>query len=646
MVRIWLACGLAVLVSLAGCKQEAAPPAAAGTDAAAPAEESVDLGAPAVSEAAPAATTDAPAVAAAPMPSVAPPAATAAPAVAAATAGGAVDLRFVDDQAALTLVVRPAQALGNPVVQGVVKAVEESTPDFKLSDRLAEMSAQLGFDMNDVDHTLVIVDQQQLAMALQLGSMFLGPPAAPPEFQEQPATPADPGMNCDDQPQPGGDTVPPELTEVPGAGPSMSPLVTIKFKKAIDAEKVASASGGKAETKTHAGQTYYLKADGTAQWMMDPTLLVIASEPKVMEFIDGKFGTPGPLAQKLEPLAGRDAAVVLDVQPLHSFVGAMAEQNPMAAMAGGLVKQVNTLTLVADLQGANLLQLQLHALNEGSASGLQGMIGGFLQQGQQAFTQQLKAEQGHMEPGMEPLIPLIEKLVQGSTCTAEGSICSITVPRPEGTEQLPELLKPALQRMADQAAAARELNDLRQIALAFHNYHDTHGAFPASGGPGTAGAPGTGLSWRVHLLPFLEQSALYQEFKLDEPWDSEHNKALIPRMPEVYGKDSKGLTSTHVFVGEGAPFVGDTGAKFFEITDGTSNTLLIVEAGPSTAVEWTKPGGLTLDPANPLAVLGEIGDMFAVAMMDGSARKLPKSIDPETFKNLVNPKDGNPVNVP
>ena len=73
---------------------------------------------------------------------------------------------------------------------------------------------------------------------------------------------------------------------------------------------------------------------------------------------------------------------------------------------------------------------------------------------------------------------------------------------------------------------------MKQIALAMHNFHDTHRSFPAAFKVDEEKKPL--LSWRVELLPFLEQGELYKQFKHDEPWDSEHNKKLIAKMPQVF----------------------------------------------------------------------------------------------------------------
>ena len=142
---------------------------------------------------------------------------------------------------------------------------------------------------------------------------------------------------------------------------------------------------------------------------------------------------------------------------------------------------------------------------------------------------------------------------------------------------------------------AQARNDLKQIGLAMHNFHEVNNSFPSNDRGST---DAVGLSWRVHILPYLDAAPLYNEFHMDEPWDSEHNKALISRMPKTYGASAEGKTSIHVFVGEGTPFGGKP-FSLSEVTDGTSNTILCVRAGEDTADIWTKPGGLTFDKADP-----------------------------------------------
>jgi Protein of unknown function (DUF1559) len=120
------------------------------------------------------------------------------------------------------------------------------------------------------------------------------------------------------------------------------------------------------------------------------------------------------------------------------------------------------------------------------------------------------------------------------------------------------------------------------------------------------------LSWRVLLLPDLKEKELFAKFHLDEPWDSPHNLALLPRMPLIYESPPSWILKTEpyttfyqVFVGEGTAFEGKKGLRFREdFPQGGSMTILIVDAGKP--VPWTKPEDLVYEPNEPLPPLGGI----------------------------------------
>ncbi|MCS7305520.1 MAG: DUF1559 domain-containing protein [Thermoguttaceae bacterium] len=190
----------------------------------------------------------------------------------------------------------------------------------------------------------------------------------------------------------------------------------------------------------------------------------------------------------------------------------------------------------------------------------------------------------------------------------------------------------------------QSMNNLRQIGLAMYNFFNGYARFPNN--IKKDGKPL--LSWRVHLLPYLEEQELYQQFRLDEPWDSPHNRKLIERMPKVFQspgiKTKPGMTVYLGLVGEGTLFEGDKKRRLPDITDGTSNTIMLVEADPDRAVPWTKPEDLPFDPEKPLAGLGTARkEGILVLFCDGSVRLLPSQIDPETFRRLAIINDGQPV---
>jgi uncharacterized protein (TIGR03067 family) len=194
------------------------------------------------------------------------------------------------------------------------------------------------------------------------------------------------------------------------------------------------------------------------------------------------------------------------------------------------------------------------------------------------------------------------------------------------------------------AQRTRSANNLKQLALAMHNYHDANGALPARA-VFKNGKPL--LSWRVAILPYIEEGQLYQQFKLDEPWDSDHNKKLLAKMPKIYepvrGKTKEPHSTFYqVFTGPGTPFEGDKGLRLPEFKDGTSNTALIAVAGEG--VPWTKPADLTYDPQKDLPKLGgHFPDGFWIAVADGSVRWIRRDFDVPTFRLLITHSDGKPV---
>jgi hypothetical protein len=210
---------------------------------------------------------------------------------------------------------------------------------------------------------------------------------------------------------------------------------------------------------------------------------------------------------------------------------------------------------------------------------------------------------------------------------------------------LVSLLLPAVQAAREAARRSQSNNNLKQIGLGMQIYADIHKHFPARA---TFADGKPLLSWRVAILPMLEQKALYDQFHLDEPWDSEHNRKLIEKMPSVYANpnlDQKltqaGKTSYLAPTGKDTMFDGEKAAGFASIRDGTSNTLMVVEANADRAVIWTKPDDLEIDPDKPHDGLGNIhpGGFLAV-FGDGHTSFIRKTLDAPTLLNLFNPRDG------
>jgi len=174
-----------------------------------------------------------------------------------------------------------------------------------------------------------------------------------------------------------------------------------------------------------------------------------------------------------------------------------------------------------------------------------------------------------------------------------------------------------------------------KLAMATLNYESPHKAYPLRSLKTKDGKPG--LSWRVALLPFLGEEALYEQFKLDEPWDSPNNKPLVAKMPSVYkspvSKAGAGFTNYLAVATPQSVLAEDQPVMIKHITDGTSQTALLLEVNDDRAVPWTKPADFTPDSAQPLTGLGGLHPKgaFIVGTASGDVYLVKSSMDPKTF---------------
>ena len=213
------------------------------------------------------------------------------------------------------------------------------------------------------------------------------------------------------------------------------------------------------------------------------------------------------------------------------------------------------------------------------------------------------------------------------------------------------MMVPAIQKVRDAADRMTSQNNLKQIGLALHNYHDAMGAFPPAV---VRDKNGKALySWRVLILPYLEQDVIYKNWKKDEPWDSPHNKPLSDVVLKVYTLPGNpdgvsNRTPYRVFIGKGTGFEElkrqpSKGIRISDITDGTSNTIAVVEA--TETVPWAKPEELDFVAGKALPPLGPPWrDEFNALLFDATVRFIPKTIKPQSLQAMITRNGGEIVN--
>jgi len=259
-------------------------------------------------------------------------------------------------------------------------------------------------------------------------------------------------------------------------------------------------------------------------------------------------------------------------------------------------------------------------------------------------------KQGEFAPVLDPLFELAIAALSKGTVQTEGTAVEAKVQADVGPAvgkamaQAPVLLNAAAER-------AKSTNNLKQIGLAIHNYHDVNGQMPTDVLDPVTKKPI--LSWRVQILPYIEQDNLYRQIAMTKSWDDPANKKFLEQAPDifrVYGRETKdkGMTyyqmpSSDKPIPGGSPFkVSGQRLSFAQITDGLSNTFMVVEAGEP--VNWMKPDDVQFDPKN-LPKLGDPNrDKFLVLFGDGSVRELRRSkLMDHTLIALLT-RDGGEVN--
>ncbi len=188
------------------------------------------------------------------------------------------------------------------------------------------------------------------------------------------------------------------------------------------------------------------------------------------------------------------------------------------------------------------------------------------------------------------------------------------------------------------------VNNLKQIQLALQSYHQAFGSLPPAY---IADASGRRLhSWRVLILPFLEQGSLYDRYDFRQPWDGPNNRKLLGQVPSVYTCPSRqspirNLTSYVAIGGPGTMFPGTTPVKFADVTDGLSDTVLVVETD-NLDIPWTAPVDLNVgtmslrvnDDRFP-GISSRHSGSADVVFGTGRVRYLREGIDGQTVRALI-----------
>lgn len=429
------------------------------------------------------------------------------------------------------------------------------------------------------------------------------------------------------------------------------------------------------------GKAFYTDAypfDYLAAHMLDEHTFMLGSLSLMGEIV-----AKGPNAQLTKPAQtlaaandGADGFLAFNMAPIRDQANAILSQQripPPFAMYKQVPNYTDTITLSCHCTEKLAATLKINGVDEAAAGRLDDMLRFSLDLAKQAILTQadeMVNSEDEVEAAMGRYqIRVSNSMIDALRPTKEGNSLVLKFQQNEGSAMganvavigvLIALMLPAVQAARGAARRIQSSNNLKQIALAMHNFHDTFGSLPARAKTDAEGKPL--LSWRVMILPFIEQSTMFDQFHLDEPWDSEHNKQFIKQMPDNYrrpnSKAPAGYTTYLVPVGKGMAFEPDLkptpegemmtkGLGFRDFTDGLSNTALCVEVNDDHAVIWTKPSDLEVNLMNVWNGLGEAQpEGFLGAFCDGSVQFISKNAGADFLKKWFQRNDGGVIEFP
>lgn len=403
----------------------------------------------------------------------------------------------------------------------------------------------------------------------------------------------------------------------------------------------------------------------------DKQTLLIAPD----ETLKSLIGPPAPAKVSLPFLdrvrkvrSDNDLYAAVDLATLRPFIqmGLMQAQRDMPPEAMPFVDAVNKLSaveLTLNLSKAAPSSLIVHANGEAAAKEVEIVLADAVEKAREKMRADMAPQAASDDPVERSVAQYMERVsgkwTESFIPKRDGS--TFTIFRVEGASTpqqqyanvavvgiLIALLLPAVQAAREAARRNQSINNMKQIMLALFNHESANRQFPAHAVYSKEGKPL--LSWRVKILPYIEEQALYEQFHQDEPWDSEHNKSLIAKMPAVYRNPNaqlgNGKTNYLAVVGKECFMDGtEKPVQLKSITDGTSKTIALVEADLEKAVEWTKPDDFNYDATNPTAGLGQVrpGGWIA-AIADGSVQFISSEIDPNIVKAMFTRNGGEVIN--
>lgn len=410
----------------------------------------------------------------------------------------------------------------------------------------------------------------------------------------------------------------------PGLPIPLEFIVIAEFDNKKEREAVIPTEAlANAETTTINGKEYYIEPSVE-------NIHLLLEESKFEVGTKSYLTTPRAsllttnLKSAMSELGNAPIKVVLDLTSDRTFfsdaVDTMKKQGAPATVGPflDLPKKMDQLLIAVDPDGDEMLKVIAKSAKADDAAYVSKTLNALVGFGKMGI---------QSAPKDEPVAELGKVMLNSVNIKVEGNSTILLLRKPANFDTL---LAGAMEKAQKEAAQAVKTSNLRQLLLAMHNYESTFAVTPFLH---TAdGRFSEDLSWRVRVLPYIEEQSLYQKFDLSEPWDSERNKPLAEKMPEIYGKDGK----------TGMCWIVSDVERFRDITDGLSNTICMIES--KKLVPWTEAKDISIDDAAEMITKLKDGEQILIGMYDGSVRYMDNSTPAETVRAMLTPNGGEVFN--
>jgi beta-lactamase regulating signal transducer with metallopeptidase domain len=432
--------------------------------------------------------------------------------------------------------------------------------------------------------------------------------------------------------------------------------VVVRLSDAADAPALLKALQPQPEQQEFAGMNYVRGRDGRGPicFQADPRTVAISGREEFMRrmIVAGKIGASrAKWAEVLRSADHADVAALVNTATLREMLKQAGALSNVAFSA--LWDEASTTLATLEYRKELTMSLSLAAENPQARARIRDTLAALVTFSQNLLSQdrnQFSRFAGDEAAFKLRAADMFDALLDSvKITTTESQVRADASLDADEAAAIAAVLVPAIGKARESAQRSQSINNLKQLGLAMYNYHNTHNSLPPAVLYGPDGK--TPYSWRVALLPFLGEEALYEQYKKDEPWDGPNNKQLLAKMPAVFRDPTDpantAFTSYFGITGPSTVFSGKEGIRMLQITDGTSNTLQLVEA--KRDVPWTKPEDIPFagDPRDEKTPLPKFGGhypgVFLAAMCDGAVRVFANDIDPKLLRALITRAGGEAV---